>query len=74
MYYCKGMILCMSHCHVLYNLLEVKLLLLLLPSGLLVAIKGRYVSHVWRHQRGIHREKNATNDVAVTILTAWHTP
>ena len=30
MYYCKGMILCMSHCHVLYNLLEIKLLLLLL--------------------------------------------
>ena len=28
MYYCKGMILCMSHCHVLYNLLEIKLLLL----------------------------------------------
>ena len=25
MYYCKGMILCMSHCHVLYNLLEIKL-------------------------------------------------
>ena len=29
MYYCKGMILCMSHSHVLYNLLEIKLLLLL---------------------------------------------
>ena len=26
MYYCKCMILCMSHCHVLYNLLEIKLL------------------------------------------------
>ena len=26
MYYCKGMILCMPHFHVLYNLLEIKLL------------------------------------------------
>ena len=32
MYYCKGMILCMSHGHVLYNLLEIKLLLLLLHA------------------------------------------
>ena len=32
MYYCKGMILCMSHCHVLYNLLEIKLLQMYWPE------------------------------------------
>ena len=38
MYYCKGMILCMLHCHVLYSLLQIKLLLTILEPQLHVLI------------------------------------